>query len=395
MSNAAVGMEPYITEARVVISQIINNISDPIHPGQDENDNVDFFELYETSKVIRNIFLPTIVIIGVTGNTIAIIVFMSVFMKHSSSKSFLTTLALVDNLFLIVLFITWFDGSIANIIRTEALCQAVVYVTYVTSFLSVWCVVGFTTDRYIAICHQLKAPIMCSNFREKLAVLVFTIFGVSLYSFALFTTSVGQTMTNGTYRCTNKLYFMDFLRQVTWVDTMITMVIPFTLILVMNLKVVCKAGKFHQKRKQLLQPSKSNDSPKLRALRSKAQMRVTRTLLLVSTTFLILNLPSHVMRLYGLIINATAQASQEIQIYHYIAQEVTQLLYYSTFSVNFFLYALYGKHFQTSLKLMFKSIKNRCICSQNRFLRCESSIKETPFARMYLANKQSTSATEI
>ncbi|XP_021346943.1 cysteinyl leukotriene receptor 2-like [Mizuhopecten yessoensis] len=333
---------------------------------------------YETARTLRNVFLPIIVIIGLTGNTVTIVVFISTHMKKSSATAFLATLAFVDNVFLVALFTTWFDGSVSNIIKTEGVCQLLVYVTYVTSFLSIWYVVGFTAERYIAICHPFRAPIVCSRFREKIYVIILAVVAGVLYNYALWTTSVVEL--NGVYRCGYKFKYMSLLEKVTWIDTIITMIIPFLLILLMNIKVVCKAAAFHRKRKHCLKPTDSFNSSisrsKSRALRSKPQMRVTRTLVLVSTTFLVLNLPSHVRRLYTLIIYTTTQQETEIAMYHYLLQEITQLLYYSTFSVNFFLYALYGKHFQSSLLLMIKSIRYRICCRKSHI-----HLSRTPSAK--------------
>ncbi|XP_033745053.1 cysteinyl leukotriene receptor 2-like [Pecten maximus] len=320
--------------------------------------------LYHTARTLRNVFLPIIVIVGLTGNTVTMLVFVSTHMKKSSATTFLATLAFVDNVFLVALFTTWFDGSVSNIIKTESLCQILVYVTYVTSFLSIWYVVGFTAERYIAICHPFRSVIVCSRFREKIYVIFLAVIAGVLYNYALWTTSVVEV--HGVYRCGHKFKYISLLEKVTWIDTVITMIIPFLLILLMNVKVVCKAAAFHRKRKHCLKPTDSfngeHSRNKSRTLRSKPQMRVTRTLILVSTTFLVLNLPSHVRRLYTLIIYTTTQ--QHTEMYHYLLQEITQLLYYSTFSVNFFLYALYGKHFQSSLRLMLKSLKYRICCRQ-------------------------------
>ncbi|XP_069141744.1 probable G-protein coupled receptor 139 [Argopecten irradians] len=343
---------------------------EPLHDNfSDEADalmTTDNNGLYHTTRTLRNVFLPIIVIVGLTGNTITMLVFVSTHMKKSSATSFLATLAFVDNVFLVALFTTWFDGSISNIIRTESMCQILVYVTYVASFLSIWYVVGFTAERYIAICHPFRSVILCSRFREKIYVVFLAVIAGVLYNYALWTTCVVKV--HGVYRCGHKLKYLNLLEKVTWIDTIITMIIPFLLILLMNIKVVCKAAAFHRKRKHCLKPNDSfngqHSRNKSRTLRSKPQMRVTRTLILVSTTFLVLNLPSHVRRLYTLIIYTTTQ--QDTEMYHYLLQEITQLLYYSTFSVNFFLYALYGKHFQSSLRLMFRSLKYKICCHRTK-----------------------------
>ncbi|WAR09687.1 hypothetical protein MAR_034763 [Mya arenaria] len=65
------------------------------------------------------------------------------------------------------LLLTWIDSEVVTIISTYILCQVLIYFTYVTSFLSVWFIVGFTFERYIAICFPLKRTSLCSVKREK------------------------------------------------------------------------------------------------------------------------------------------------------------------------------------------------------------------------------------
>ncbi|XP_062619731.1 probable G-protein coupled receptor 139 [Saccostrea cucullata] len=322
---------------------------------------VNGMEIYNLAKSIRNVCIPIIVFVGVFGNFVSMSVFASNYLRRSSSSTFLVALALTDNVFLICLFFTWLDGSVDNILTSVRICQVISYLTYVSSFLSVWFVVGFTSERYIAICHPLRSKLFCTHVRERIAVLIFIIFSVVLYNFASWTTDV-YTSEKFT-RCTYKLQYIKFLNIITWLDTVCTMMIPFTLIFYMNMRVACTAAKFQEKRKACLLPRDAKHV-KHRALRSKQQMRVTRTLLLVSTTFLVLNLPSHVFKLSTLIsAHLHPSNAYNISMAQYLIQEISQLLYYTSFSMNFFLYALYGKHFQRSLSFMYESLRLKFGCS--------------------------------
>lgn len=324
------------------------------------DDNIDEHGMatYNIAKIIRNICIPTIVFIGVFGNFVSMLVFASNYLRSSSSSTFLVALAFVDNVFLVCLFLSWLDGSVENILTSLPVCRIIAYSTYMSSFLSVWFVVGFTVERHISICHPLHAKLFCTKVRERITVILLLIISVFLYHFSFWTTDVAIYPVERIVRCSIDKSFIHFLNIVTWVDTVLTMLIPFVLICYMNIRVAFTAAKFQEKRKACLS-LRDAKSAKLGTFRSKQQMRVTRTLLLVSTTFLVLNLPSHVSKLSRLISVSTLN----INMTQYLIQEISQMLYYFSFSMNFFLYALYGKHFQKSLRFMYESLKLRFGCN--------------------------------
>ncbi|ESO91304.1 hypothetical protein LOTGIDRAFT_105579 [Lottia gigantea] len=296
---------------------------------------------------IRNIFIPANSVVGITGNFLALAVFTASHQRHLSSSGYLGALACADNLFLITLFISWFDG-IVPIMLTKEFCRFVIFTTYVSSFLSVWYVVCFTCERYIAICHPLKAPMILAKVSEKTVVIVLAILASLMYSFAIWTTTVASF--HGRNFCVPDQSYLDLMSFVTWVDTVITMIVPFLMIAVMNIRIVYCVYLYQHKRRFILQSHQSTP------VKAKSQMKITKILLLVSTTFLVLNLPSHAIRLERIIVEKTDQA---VPLYKTLVQELAQYIYYATFSVNFFLYAIYGKHFKKSLNIMLHGLCKR------------------------------------
>ena len=294
--------------------------------------------------IARNIYVPAIALIGLTGNFISLAVFSMSHLRHVSSSGYLASLACADNLFLFSLFVTWLDDIVPILVNRES-CSFIIYATYVSSFLSVWYVVCFTGERYIAICHPLHAPMIFSKLKEKFVIIFFAVLACIMYNFAFWTIDVSQFATRKS--CSMIPSIGEIMYVITWIDTILTMVFPFIMIAFMNVRIVWNVFRYQRKREKMVQAStRQKDS----ALKNKSQRRITRTLLLVSTTFLVLNLPSHVTRLQQLF--ATSHHTRLIQ-------EIVQLLYYSTFSVNFFLYAIYGKHFKKSLNLLVRNICRR------------------------------------
>ena len=340
-----------------------------------------FESLAGITTLLRNIFIPCIIIFGLIGNTLSVVVFASPAMKKSSSALYLLALACVDNLFLVHLLLTWIDGQFWNIHQLKFTCEIITFVTYVTSFLSVWFVVGFTTDRFIAICFPLKSLLLISVTRTKVYIAVLVVTACLLYSFSFWVTDT--VIYGGLYKCVHKVEAVPLLQVITWIDSAITVVVPFFLISFMNIKVLVAALRCHKKnqrketktresvskstddllepaaqssmeRSKLTTPVKMNVA-KYSYTRYKVQLRITRLLVLVSATFLVLNLPSHTMRLYNLIV-VTAQKVEylEVSVVQYFLHELSLLLYYCTFSCNFILYAMAGHNFKRTLKGILK-----------------------------------------
>ncbi|XP_041349314.1 neuropeptides capa receptor-like [Gigantopelta aegis] len=298
--------------------------------------------------IARNIYVPAIALIGLAGNFISLAVFSMSHLRHVSSSGYLASLACADNLFLLSMFITWLDGIVPILVNRES-CSFIMYVTYVSSFLSVWYVVCFTGERYIAICHPLHAPMIFSKLKEKFVIISFAVLSCIIYNFAFWTIDVSEFSHRKS--CSMIPSIGDIMYVITWIDTVITMVLPFLLIVFMNVRIVWSVYRYQRKREKMVQATaRQKDS----ALKNRSQRRITRMLLLVSTTFLVLNLPSHVSRLEQLL-----STSSHNYLFKRLIHEIVLMLYYSTFSINFFLYAIYGKHFKKSLSILVRNLCRR------------------------------------
>ncbi|KAH3885018.1 hypothetical protein DPMN_009005 [Dreissena polymorpha] len=297
-------------------------------------------------------------------------------MKRSSCSVFLAALAAADNMFIIGVLLTYFNENVYAILTKDIACQLLIFITYVGSFLSVSFIVGFTCERYIAMQFPLKCKLVCSVGREKVVVLILTIFACAIYSFSFWTTVAspfGDMM-----QCTFKFEYFRFLKIVTWLDTCITMIIPFLLITCINALVIRRFWKRKIKtatRPQLrrldqsaeLNPSlldashrRNRDGQSVCMSRTqvssfavRVQWRVTRNLLFVSLTFLGLNLPSYLIRLYSLVVSEVSQENI-VSAKLYFFKELTQMLYCSTFACNVFIYTLSGRNFRKSLLRMIR-----------------------------------------
>ncbi|RZF48430.1 hypothetical protein LSTR_LSTR015647 [Laodelphax striatellus] len=104
--------------------------------------DLDFFHLY---------YIPAIISVGLVGNLLSCVVFLRTHLKMRSSSYYLAALATADFGFNVTLLLVWLSGFGLRVFNEEGWCQGVVYFSSVCSFLSVWLIVAFTVERFIAV----------------------------------------------------------------------------------------------------------------------------------------------------------------------------------------------------------------------------------------------------
>ncbi|KDR16422.1 hypothetical protein L798_09328, partial [Zootermopsis nevadensis] len=90
---------------------------------------------------------------------------------------------------------------------------------------------------------------------------------------------------------------------------------------------------------------------------TRAQQNITKMLLLISTVFIMLNLPSYVIRLYVFVCFSLWRQQTPASLW--CLQQFFMLLYYTNFSINFLLYSVCGITFRRCmLQLIRKKLKS-------------------------------------
>lgn len=114
-----------------------------------------------------------VIFLGVIGNFLTLIVLTRPTM-HSSTNTFLTGLAVWD---IMVLFSTLFLITLPELseaYKGTVLPYVVVYeypVALISQTSTVWITVSFTVERYIAVCHPLRAARMCTPARARIVII--------------------------------------------------------------------------------------------------------------------------------------------------------------------------------------------------------------------------------
>lgn len=122
-------------------------------------------------------YIPTLVFTGTIGNILSVLVFFKTKLRKLSSSHYLAALGFSDTLFLLIVLVNWLNVAGVTLSNQHFFCETLIYMSGVCSFLSVWFVVAFTVERFIAVLYPLKRQTMCTVRRAKIVLCGLTIIG--------------------------------------------------------------------------------------------------------------------------------------------------------------------------------------------------------------------------
>ena len=126
---------------------------------------------------IDRIVSPIWYIIGLIGNPISATVWLGRKSRKNSSAIYLGLLAIVHT-FLLIIHFSFMELSYTWEIPTNdkpVLCETLNVLMMMLQYLAPLLVLGFTVERYIAVCHPFKKETYCTVRRAIIVILVLTI----------------------------------------------------------------------------------------------------------------------------------------------------------------------------------------------------------------------------
>lgn len=261
-------------------------------------------------ETIQFYYTPFLVASGTIGNWLSVIVFFSTKLRKLSSSFYLAALAISDTGFLLTLFISWLNMLEIRYFNMPIVCELTIYVGSVCSFLSVYFVVAFTVERFIAVRYPLKRPSMCTVSRAKVVLTSLTLVSCLLYMPNIVIAGVEEKIlfNNRTIPfCGLREEYKDLGTIVNWIDTIVVLILPFFTISIINVCIGYTVWKLARIRRTMTLSATSRTvngihRPTIRTAAAScmrnqsSQTKVTKMLLVVSTVFISLNLPSYIFR---------------------------------------------------------------------------------------------------
>ncbi|XP_057684025.1 thyrotropin-releasing hormone receptor-like [Corythoichthys intestinalis] len=124
-------------------------------------------------KVISTALLLSICAAGVVGNVMVVLVVLTTKHMRTPTNCYLVSLAAADLMVLMAAGLpTAVDGAFGSWVFGHSGCLCITYLQYLGINASSCSITAFTIERYIAICHPIKAQFLCTLSRAKKIILI-------------------------------------------------------------------------------------------------------------------------------------------------------------------------------------------------------------------------------
>lgn len=296
--------------------------------------------------------LSTIVVIalGVVGNTLAMIVLTRRTMR-TSTNIFLAALAIWDSIVLLVCLLLISLTELSKPFTEQVFPYIVVYaypVGLVAQTATVWITVSFTVERYIAVCHPLRAVSMCTIPRARMVVMAISVISVLYNVPRWFEYTILRSVDIYNHICieayetslaTDPIYHKIYFG---WLYFLVMCFIPLCSLAVLNAFLIVAVRRSKQQRKDM-------------NVRESRENNVTIMLVSVVMVFLVCQVPALIYNM--------AYAIDMLKISNSLGwiflSNVRNFLVTLNSAINFILYCALGQKFRRTF------VRTLCPCLVN------------------------------
>ena len=330
------------------------------------------FWSYRLHKILLYYVPPVLLVLGTIGNILSVYVLTRRSMRKHSTYFYLAILSTADTCVLLVGLLRLWIGQITGYdIKNEHdwACKLIHVLGHTLSDYSGWLIVAVTAERYVAVCHPLKATNICSRTRATRVVMLLlgVIFVLNLHF--IWTVRLhlyspdGSTMVIKCVAGDRYRHLVDIIWP--WVDAAIYSFFPFLAIMTFNTLIIRQVVLAKRKRQRLQSGEDETSGPhsdfSYSCTGGSDGTRITIMLLTISFTFLLTTLPlnlSLIVRQFYLTEGEVPPTEKVLTLR--LVQTITELLMYTNHAINFFLYCATGHKFRHQLVTSFRH-KRTCV----------------------------------
>ena len=308
-------------------------------------EEVTTFLAFKIASFIATYWLPILIPIGIVGNTLSFLVMVKPNNRKMSTCIYMAAISVNDN-FMMFLALYKLITDLTSRLMYLVECIIFAYFVLLTLQNTTYQVLGMTIDKYIAIKWPHKAAIFSTPRRAKITV-------IAVYFCVLIFNSPHLVLSGMVgSECLGYVKEGVFTKLYSWLNFVLNGVIPFILLICMNyvtIKTVRRsrenfentnADKLHNEGHRIADTNRS------KAMKN-AENQLTIMLLLVTSLFLVLLIPTYIRFMYSTFVNPdTPKKYATFMLFYHISHK----LYNTNNAINFFLYCISGRKFRTELK---------------------------------------------
>ena len=308
---------------------------------------VETYITFEIATTLSVYWFPILVPIGLVGNNLSFLVMIKPSNRKMSTCIYMAVLSVNDNLMMCLALYDWLI-TVVNIHQWYLLeCKVFAFLVFLALLNSTFQVVFMTIDKYVAIKWPHRAAAYSTPQKTKLLI-VGVFLSVTVFNIPhLFISKVvgGE--------CVGYVIGGEITKVYSWLSFVVNAIIPFTMLIYMNCVIVKTVRKSREMFRiaenvsshynQSINKSVQNRQQKMTSVRN----QLTIMLLLVTTLFLILLIPTYVRFIYWNLVKRDTPSKYASSMLFF---QITYKLYVTNSGINFFLYCISGQKFRKDLK---------------------------------------------
>ena len=310
---------------------------------------------FKVAKFIDSYYFPVFIPCGLIGNTLSFLVMIRPINRMISTCIYMAAISINDNLMMCSAFHYWLVSA-ANIHKWHLWeCKLSAYLHNFCLQCATYQVLAMTIDKYIAIKWPHRAATYSTPNRAKIITSGVFVFTLS-YNIPLF--FVGGLLGG---QCVSYVVGGTITKVFSWITFIVNGVIPFSMLIYMNSVIVQTVRESRNmfgttstaSNKNTLDINQGMDT-RQRTMKS-AENQLTIMLLLVTTLFLILLIPTYVRFVYLTFLKPDTPSKYALSL---LLFHVTHKLYNTNSGIKIFLYCISGQKFRNDLKEILCFSKN-------------------------------------
>ena len=223
----------------------------------------EYENFYTTAQYVTGLVIyPILCVIGITGNTLALIVLNHKHMATSTNVylSALTvsdTIKLFNDLMYFIMLALSFNHPDVSKTMVMAYYPLAHYIFNMAVCITAWLTVSVAVERYISVCHISKAKQLCTISRARIVCTTVYVMMIMLSLPSLFRYKVISVYDSANNVSCNKIVPTElgsknaFIVPYSWVQNSVRCIIPLIFLIYLNVRIINELRKERVKGKKL------------------------------------------------------------------------------------------------------------------------------------------------